>query len=557
MTAGMQVDINVFGDDETDYGILSHRWNDTEVNYEEMVDLAKMGEQKIKEIRGRAGYKKILDTCEQARKDGYEWVWVDTCCIDKRSSAELSEAINSMYRWYANAKACYAYLHDVDGSSFPTEKDDEKYQEWNGWPEWFSRGWTLQEMIAPSDVQFFNENWQSIGSKMMLAGTLATITRVSTHILTDGLDGNRPCVARIMSWAANRTTTRIEDRAYSLMGLLDVKMPMLYGEGKMAFHRLQLEIIRSSNDQSIFAWGWTSPKVGIGSVLADDPSCFKDCSGMILVDNDEFIMERSKFPKLRSMDANKFGVFANTNRGIQIWMLLCAYRESKSVFRAYLPCLSGISLVSIDLVLWNSNYYRYSNVWKTANSNSAEFRQVYLRYQDTLNYTVTFDIDDSGITENGFTCSNEVPAEHAGNKFTLTNANPFCVKTYSEQQGNSCFKVVFGQCLGLDWVHLYYDFSLRTASLVDSEASIAQGPDWASAMSDAPSRHYFGSDPLWIRHFSLPGSSLVVRVYRMVRVGPKVIVRMEVFQDSRFQSGPDEWKAYSVEVCDFIVHMDY
>ena len=225
MTAGMQVDINVFGDDETDYAILSHRWNDTEVNYEEMVDLAKMGERKIKEIRGRAGYKKILDACEQAQKDGYEWVWVDTCCIDKRSSAELSEAINSMYRWYANAKVCYAYLHDVDGSSFPPEKDDEKYQDWNGWPEWFSRGWTLQEMIAPSDVQFFNENWQSIGNKKTLAGALATITRVPEDILTDGLDGNRPCVAQIMSWAANRTATRDEDKAYSLMGLLDVKMP--------------------------------------------------------------------------------------------------------------------------------------------------------------------------------------------------------------------------------------------------------------------------------------------------------------------------------------------
>ena len=151
MTAGMAFDINVLSEDETNYAILSHRWNDTEVNYEEMVDLAKMERFKRDKIRERAGYKKILDTCRQARKDGYEWVWVDTCCIDKRSSAELSEAINSMYSWYGNAKTCYAYLHDADGSSFPTEKDDEKYPS-NGWPEWVSRGWTLQEMIAPSDV---------------------------------------------------------------------------------------------------------------------------------------------------------------------------------------------------------------------------------------------------------------------------------------------------------------------------------------------------------------------------------------------------------------------
>ena len=153
-----------FRDDETtNYAILSHWWIDsTEVDYEEMVDLAKMDRQEQDEIRGRLGYKKIVDTCKQMKLDGYKWVWVDTCCIDKRSSAELSEAINSMYRWYANAKICYAYLHDVDGSSFPTEEDDGKYPKSNGWPEWFSRGWTLPEMIAPQNLHFFLTR---IGSK--------------------------------------------------------------------------------------------------------------------------------------------------------------------------------------------------------------------------------------------------------------------------------------------------------------------------------------------------------------------------------------------------------
>ena len=175
MKAGMQVErrtkvLNFHDDEAIEYAILSHRWiDDTEVNYDEMVDLAKMEKGERDEIRGRLGYKKILDTCQQAQKDGYKWVWVDTCCIDKRSSAELSEAINSMYRWYQNAGTCYAYLHDVGGSSFPTEQDNEKYPKWNGWPEWFSRGWTLQEMIAPSDVQFFNHNWQPIGTKKALA----------------------------------------------------------------------------------------------------------------------------------------------------------------------------------------------------------------------------------------------------------------------------------------------------------------------------------------------------------------------------------------------------
>jgi len=181
-----------FGDDEAkEYAILSHRWMEQEVDYREMVKFAKMAVEERDEIRRRDGYRKILRSCEQAQKDGYEWLWVDTCCIDKRSSAELSEAINSMYRWYENAKVCYAYLHDVPGSSFPTASDKGRYAKFNGWPEWFSRGWTLQELIAPSNVQFFNNNWQSIGDKKTLAPTVEAITGIPEHILIHGLHGNR------------------------------------------------------------------------------------------------------------------------------------------------------------------------------------------------------------------------------------------------------------------------------------------------------------------------------------------------------------------------------
>ena len=161
---------------------------------------------------------------------------------------------------------------------------------------------------------------QHIGDKKTLAWTLTDITRVPTHILRDGIDAHCPCVARIISWAANRTTTRVEDRAYSLMGLLDVNMPMLYGEGRKAFHRLQLEIIRSTNDQSIFAWGWNSRGVRIGSILADDPSFFEDCGSIMLMGDHEFIRWcKNRFPELRLMDADD-GVFPVTNRGIQTQM---------------------------------------------------------------------------------------------------------------------------------------------------------------------------------------------------------------------------------------------
>ncbi|KAI6143073.1 heterokaryon incompatibility protein-domain-containing protein, partial [Pisolithus tinctorius] len=237
----------------TRYAILSHRWG-AEVGYKEMIGLMKMEERKRDEVRRRDGYQKIIKSCEQAMNDGYKWLWIDTCCIDKRSSSELSEAINSMYRWYQNAQVCYAYLNDVDESVFPVKRDGNKFHKSNGWPEWFVGGWTLQELIAPRRVEFFNKDWVSIGCKRQLALMLERITHIPRELLKDGLAGQRFSVAQIMSWAADRKTTRVEDRAYSLMGLFGVSMPMLYGEGEKAFERLQLEIIRVSNDQSIFAW---------------------------------------------------------------------------------------------------------------------------------------------------------------------------------------------------------------------------------------------------------------------------------------------------------------
>ncbi|KAI6095837.1 heterokaryon incompatibility protein-domain-containing protein, partial [Pisolithus croceorrhizus] len=240
-------------DEVTRYAILSHRWG-AEVGYKEMIGLMKMEEWKRNEVRRRYGYHKIIKSCEQAMKDGYRWLWIDTCCIDKRSSSELSEAINSMYRWYQNAGVCYAYLNDVNESTFPAAQDNSKFDKSDGWPEWFTRGWTLQELIAPKQVEFFNKDWVHISNKQHLASTLDTITRIPREVLTDGIAGKRLSVAQIMSWATDRKTTRVEDRAYSLMGLFGVHMPMLYGEGRQAFRRLQLEIIREYSDHSILAW---------------------------------------------------------------------------------------------------------------------------------------------------------------------------------------------------------------------------------------------------------------------------------------------------------------
>ena len=437
------------GDEVMEYAILSHRWIEQEVDYNEIVELAKVNKEERTEIRQRDGYRKILQGCEQAKKDGYKWLWIDTCCIDKRSSAELSEAINSMYRWYENSRICYAYLHDLPGSSLPTARNNERYAKSNGRPEWFSRGWTLQEMIAPKDVQFFNKDWRPVGDKRALSPILEEITRVPQNILKEGFSSNRPCVAQIMSWAANRTTTRVEDRAYSLMGLLDVNMPMLYEEGKKAFHRLQLEIIRTSNDHSIFAWG-CNLNVRPGSVLADDPSFSRDCDTMELMNRSEFIdslKHDMEIPEeeVPSIEDDQFGTFPITHRGFQIWLFHRPLVGSDSVFQALLPCRSRPSgpPVAIELALWESNYYRYTGSLRHE-TRRLQLRRIFLRYQDTPHRNSTFEIDDSVVTENGFTRGN-LPSTPAS-----TDRD---VVFYFESEGDR-FAVGFGHWFGHNWVHV-------------------------------------------------------------------------------------------------------
>ena len=549
-----QTDVLKFCDETTKYAILSHRWDDpTEISYEEMVDLGKIGRAKRNKIRQRRGYTKILKTCMQAKKDGYSWVWIDTCCIDKRSSAELSEAINSMYRWYENSSVCYAYLHDVDGS-FPTKKDDQEYK-LNGWPEWFSRGWTLQEMVASRNVRFFDKNWKFIGDKKEHAKMLQDITQVPQRILVDGLSGNRPCVAQIISWAANRRTTRIEDKAYSLMGLLDVNMPMLYGEGKKAFHRLQLEIIRSSDDQSIFAW-CNEAKMRPGSILAEDPSFFKHCSEMELMGYDEFIKAlKENIRDLPSIDRNHLGTFPITNRGIQIWMLLRPYRNSDTDFQAWLPCRNhqSASPATINLALRNYNYYRYPcSMHGSPTEDALQFSQVFLRYQDAPSDNVTFEIDDSALADNDFTCCDLHPEELKGNTLTLTGATPLCARVYSNSQGDLRFTVTFRQFFSQGWVHATSDPTGKLSEYCNQES--VKGPESMQSMAEVPSRgERYGR--IWVNHVRLH-STWIVRVSRVVWERNRIGVRVDAFKDTDFNIGLDKWRILDVEVCgSFVVYI--
>lgn len=295
------------GKDKPNYAILSHTWEDGEVLFEDIQNTSR------NDWSAKKGYFKIKKTCDQALQDGLDFVWIDTCNINKDSSSELSEAINSMFKWYRDATICYAYISDIKAVY--------------GWSfsgcRWFTRGWTLQEVIAPNRVHFYDRDWCHLGSRISLAKELSGFSGIDESVLLRrDHSGKRPnksvdlvymkiahlliselledicycckspgsfedarsmldkfSVAQKMRWASKRTTTREEDIAYCLMGLFDVNMPLLYGEGSKAFFRLQKAILEMRSDHSIFAFrSCLSNVVGLNSprFLAPDPTVFCD-----------------------------------------------------------------------------------------------------------------------------------------------------------------------------------------------------------------------------------------------------------------------------------------
>ncbi|KLU82249.1 hypothetical protein MAPG_01323 [Magnaporthiopsis poae ATCC 64411] len=258
------------------YSILSHRWGREEVDFQGM-----QSEQR----HHLEGFQKLARFCALSREEGYWYGWMDTCCIDKSSSAELSEAINSMFRWYQDASICYAYLNDVtDPPCADQASIDASFRR----SQWFERGWTLQELVAPDSVVFLNSEWQEMGTRTTLGPLLHSITGIHGELFKPsirrgyGLSAllRRYSIAQKLSWASRRKTTRVEDQAYCLMGLLDVNMPLLYGEGEKAFLRLQQVVMNQSDDASIFVWhnptvaGARPQRHLVTGLLAGSPRCF-------------------------------------------------------------------------------------------------------------------------------------------------------------------------------------------------------------------------------------------------------------------------------------------
>ncbi|KAM5545997.1 hypothetical protein V8D89_000123 [Ganoderma adspersum] len=202
---------------------------------------------------------KIQMACSVARAHGHVLLWIDSCCIDKTSSTELAEAINSMYLWYRHASVCYAYLADVPSRTSTGAARNRAFRH----SRWFTRGWTLQELIAPRIVVFLSSQWTSLGSRFGMTDLVAQATGIDIEVLAHEKEPQDVPIASRMSWAAYRETTRVEDQAYALLGIFGIHMQPMYGEGGRAFIRLQEEILKRIPDATLFAWGGNMPYMAL------------------------------------------------------------------------------------------------------------------------------------------------------------------------------------------------------------------------------------------------------------------------------------------------------
>ncbi|PPJ58851.1 hypothetical protein CBER1_09273 [Cercospora berteroae] len=236
------------------YAVLSHTWGEDgdEVTFQDMQEGSGIG---------KPGFGKIKFCARQARCDGIKYFWIDTCCIDKSNSVELGRAINSMFRWYKEAKKCYVYLSDVPRDS--KERDAGDWATDFRRSRWFERGWTLQELIAPASVEFFSRDGSRLGNKISLEGQIRDITNIPVEALR-GNDLSSFTKEERFSWQQDRQTKVDEDIIYSLLGIFDVSMSVIYGEGRrkarMRLNR-EIDIARKGMDHESFSVTFASPEV--------------------------------------------------------------------------------------------------------------------------------------------------------------------------------------------------------------------------------------------------------------------------------------------------------
>ncbi|KAH8660308.1 hypothetical protein BX600DRAFT_467538 [Xylariales sp. PMI_506] len=331
------------------FAILSHTSGDDDVTYSHFA--------KGDDVRkSMPGWTKIQRACSLALETGTEYLWIDSCCIDSSSTAELTEAMNGMFKWLGQASTCFVYLSDYDTATPTTES--------LGNAHWFTRGWSLQELIAPPEVHFYDKDWNFFGTKSYLCQELCSITGIDEAVLFPPRDTtireilDEVPVGKIMSWASTRYTTRPEDAAYCLLGLFGVSIPIIWGEGaEAAFVRLQEEIIRNRNDLTIFAWcsndggpnseksNSVSPTGNYRGVFARSPAEFAGCRALILDVPQRFIPE-----------------FSLTNKGIRINTTLHRTTSSEHVFLSLRCHKPANPAATIGIYLKNQGVSTYVRV---------------------------------------------------------------------------------------------------------------------------------------------------------------------------------------------------
>ncbi|EEP82649.1 predicted protein [Uncinocarpus reesii 1704] len=391
--------------EKVDYAIFSHTWYSKprkEVLYREIKNKFSG-----RVVVGRDGLvkpgmsdipfelKKVVYCCMQAIRDKVQWVWIDTCCLNKDSTAEVSEAINAMFSWYRNAKHCYVYLSDVCLSTFRQSFRKSK---------WFKRGWTLQELVAPHNVYFYDHDWYELGSKMTLNRLISATTRIDAETLMCQRSLAESSIARRMSWASDRKTTKPEDIAYCLLGVFGVNMPLLYGEGgEKAFIRLQEEIMRRSEDHTIFAWTSQCEHRGNNQNCNRNQICEEQGQkprGPLARSPSEFADSADFEPILVSNDMGP--PYIMTNRGLRICLPLV---PDENTFIARLNCREKEGLhVAIrlrELTFEPGKYYRIdSNGLLGVDGGPAEGQEIYLT-QDHATNNNHFCLN-TNLTDEGF-----------------------------------------------------------------------------------------------------------------------------------------------------------
>ncbi|KAG8816002.1 hypothetical protein FRC17_000502 [Serendipita sp. 399] len=282
------------------YSILSHRWGDSEVLFHQIQtppeELAKSwkllsANEKLEKLRDHLPLEigpsldKLARFLHASKERGCNYVWADTICINKESSSELDESIRSMYAWYRDSQICIVYLSETGLSSRLREDP------------WFTRGWTLQELLAPKRLAFYSKGWKQLTQNDCIKRSLQQVTDGEkedeseqllwsyitkiTEIDAEDLHNFKPGlydISKRMTWASKRKTTRLEDMAYCLIGLFDINLPIAYGEKEKAFYRLQVEILQNSDDMSLFDWQGEASMYS--SMLAASPACFSASVGL-------------------------------------------------------------------------------------------------------------------------------------------------------------------------------------------------------------------------------------------------------------------------------------